>query len=146
MKKNLKFIVLALVIIGVVGLWQASVLRLKNQDRQAEQLIQESQNIDITFTFASDQQETIKYNLVPNSQENLLAITQATAKQANWAFESEDYGSLGVLVTKIKEQKNGQDNKYWQYYVNGQMPQVGADKYMPQVGEKIEWIFAESTF
>lgn len=146
MKKNLKFIVLVLVIIGVVGLWQTSVLRLKNQNRQTEQLIQQSQNIDITFTFASDQQEIIKYNLVPNNQENLLAITQATAKQANWTFESEDYGSLGVLVTKIKEQKNGQDNKYWQYYVNGQMPQVGADKYIPKSGEKIEWIFAESTF
>ena len=146
MKKNLKFLVLLLIIIGGVGLWQTSVWQNKKTAKQAEQLVQKSQSIDLTFQFSDSEQETIKYNIVPNTQENLFNITQAVARQANWDFDSKDYGELGKLVTKIKNQENGQEQKYWQYYVNGQMPQVGADKYVPQAGEKIEWRFAESKF
>jgi len=41
-------------------------------------------------------------------------------------------------------QENNQENKYWQYEVNGVQPQIGAGQYQLQAGERIEWKFAEA--
>ncbi|MFA6253568.1 MAG: DUF4430 domain-containing protein [Patescibacteria group bacterium] len=147
MKKNLKFLVLALLIIGVIGLWQSSVLQTKNkaQQQQARQE-QVNQKINITFVFADDKQKTIDYQLPENNTKNLFTITQEVASSQAWDLQYQDYGEMGYLVTKIDTLENGQDNKYWQYFVDDQMPQVSADKYIPKNGEEIKWTFAESTF
>lgn len=59
-------------------------------------------------------------------------------------LETKDYSSLGTLVTGIGGMKNGTNNAYWQYKVNGVMPQVGADVYVLKNGDKVEWYFAPS--
>lgn len=51
--------------------------------------------------------------------------------------ESQD-SSIGIFVTGIDETKN-QDNKYWMFYVDGQLAATGADQYTTKDGEKIEW-------
>lgn len=146
MKKNLKFIVLALFIIGAVGLWQASVLETKNKALEPNSQEQTQKNISLTFTFTADDNKTIDYPLLENNTKNLFAISQEIAGQENWDFQYKDYGEMGYLVTKINNIENGQDNRYWQYYVNGEQPQISADKYIPQSNEKIEWRYAESAF
>lgn len=147
MKKNLKFIVLALLIIGVIGLWQSSVLQTKN--KSLEQTLtreQVEQKINITFVFADDKQSTIDYQLAENNTKNLFTITEEVASSQAWDLQYKDYGEMGYLVTKIDTLENGQDNKYWQYFVDDQMPQVSTDKYIPKNGESIKWTFVESTF
>ena len=39
--------------------------------------------------------------------------------------------------------RNGQDDKYWQYWVNGEMPPVGAGRYQLSGKERVEWKFVE---
>jgi len=146
MKKNLKFIVLALFIIGAVGLWQASVLQTKNKALESIQQEKVQKNISLTFTFTDTDTKTIEYPLLENNTKNLFAISQEIAGQQNWDFQYKDYGEMGYLVTKINNIENGQDNKYWQYFVNDEQPQVSADKYLPKSGEKIEWRYAGSDF
>ena len=41
---------------------------------------------------------------------------------------------------------NGTDEKYWQYLVDGIMPQIGADQYILKDGESIEWNFEKSAY
>lgn len=55
-----------------------------------------------------------------------------------------EYAGLGTLVTGINGEENGIDNKYWQYKVNGVMPQIGADAYILKDGDVVEWFFALS--
>ena len=64
---------------------------------------------------------------------------------ANWGvlFLSE---GMGVLVENIDGVKNGTENKYWQYWVNGELPMVAADKKEVENGNKIEWKFAPVSF
>ncbi len=57
-----------------------------------------------------------------------------------------NYQDLGVLVVGLGALINGQDNKYWHYFVNGDLPLVGADKYVFQDGDLIEWKFIPSQF
>lgn len=46
--------------------------------------------------------------------------------------------SIGVFVTSINDTPN-QDNKYWMFYVDGNLASTSADQYKTKDGEKIEW-------
>jgi len=59
-------------------------------------------------------------------------------------LSTKDYTGLGVLIDSIGELKNGTGGKYWQYRVNGVMPQVGAGAYVLKNGDSVEWFFAAS--
>jgi hypothetical protein len=47
----------------------------------------------------------------------------------------------GPFVESINGIKGGTDNKYWSYYVDGQMASVGAGEYVTKGGEDIVWKF-----
>lgn len=47
----------------------------------------------------------------------------------------------GPYVDSVNGVVGGTDGKYWAFYVNGQMAQVGADAYVTKTGDKIEWKF-----
>lgn len=59
---------------------------------------------------------------------------------------TKEYSGLGVLVESIGGKTNGANDEYWQYKVNGVMPQVGADKLEVKNGDAIEWYFDKSEF
>ena len=50
---------------------------------------------------------------------------------------SED-SSIGAFVTKIDDFEN-KDDKYWMFYVNGDLATLGADQFQTKDGQKIEW-------
>ncbi|MBU4339233.1 DUF4430 domain-containing protein [Patescibacteria group bacterium] len=51
--------------------------------------------------------------------------------------------SYGVFVESIAGVKNGDDGKYWQYYVNDKLGEVAADKKEVKAGDKVEWRFED---
>lgn len=53
---------------------------------------------------------------------------------------------IGVLVEAVGGIEGGKDNKYWMYYVNGELPMVSADKNYLKAGDKVEFKFEESKF
>lgn len=55
-----------------------------------------------------------------------------------------EYAGLGALVESIGDKTNGTNGKYWQYRINGVMPQIGADALTVQDEDVIEWYFTES--
>lgn len=57
---------------------------------------------------------------------------------------TKEYTGMGTLVTSMHGQTNGVQDKYWQYKVNGVMPQIGADKFVPKEGDRVEWSFGAS--
>lgn len=65
--------------------------------------------------------------------------------QQNLNLETKEY-DLGIMIEAIGEQENGQQGKYWLYYVNGQMPQVSADKTALQSADQVEFKFEKSDF
>ncbi len=50
----------------------------------------------------------------------------------------------GVLVTSIGGDANGQGNRYWQFWVDGQYARAGADHVVLHDGAFIEWRFVPS--
>src|SRR5690606_2087024 len=49
--------------------------------------------------------------------------------------------SFGEFVDSINGVKGGDGGKYWIFYVNGEVAQVGAGEYKTKDGDKIEWRF-----
>ena len=86
--------------------------------------------------------EVVTYNSVPvGVGENVFQATETLAKNNNLAFEHKTYEGLGTLIEKIDTKKNGMDDRYWQYWVNNQKPEVGAGLYTLQSGDLVEWKF-----
>ncbi len=54
---------------------------------------------------------------------------------------TKEYSGLGTLVESMGGNTNGTNDQYWQYKVNGIMPQIGADKLEVKSGDTIEWYF-----
>lgn len=48
---------------------------------------------------------------------------------------------FGVLIDSIDGIESGTDNKWWQYYINGELGPVAADKQELKGGDKVEWRF-----
>ncbi|MDD5032215.1 MAG: DUF4430 domain-containing protein [Patescibacteria group bacterium] len=65
--------------------------------------------------------------------------------QANIFLQTEMY-NFGIFIEMIGDKKNGQDGKYWTYYVNGNFAPVAADKFKLKAGDRIEWKFGKSSF
>ena len=83
---------------------------------------------------------------VPISEhETLLALLQELDHQdPSVHLKVEEYSGLGALVVAMGSSTNSTDKQYWQYKVNGILPQIGASGYQLKPGDKVEWYFGPS--
>jgi hypothetical protein len=72
-------------------------------------------------------------------------LLDKSSKQQNFTLKTKSYDA-GIFIEAIGDVENGQDGKYWMYYVNGQMPMVAADKQELIKGDKVEFKFEKSNF
>ncbi len=97
-----------------------------------------------------------KAALVVNDGSQVSQIFELEVGEQTTAFELlqksgleisyKEYEDMGVFVEAIGDKVNGDDGKYWLYYVNGEMPQVAVDKQAVNPGDKVEFRFEESPF
>jgi Domain of unknown function (DUF4430) len=67
---------------------------------------------------------------------------EAAASSANFTFKSEWYPNFrSHRVTEISGVRDGTDNRYWQYYVNGVYMGTGADLTAVSDGDVVRWEF-----
>lgn len=76
----------------------------------------------------------------------VFSLLEDLALKNHFQIETTYYDKMGVLVNSIDKINNGIDNKYWQYWVNEELPMIAADKMMPNGGDSIEWKFAPISF
>ena len=53
---------------------------------------------------------------------------------------------IGIFIEAIGDKENGQDGKYWLYYINEEMSMVSADNQELKPGDKVEFKFEKSPF
>jgi len=53
---------------------------------------------------------------------------------------------IGVFIQAIGDKENGENGKYWLYYINGEMSQLAAEKQLLNMGDKVEFKFEKSPF
>ncbi len=72
-------------------------------------------------------------------------LLQKKTQELNINLKTQNY-DLGVFIEAIGDKENGTDGQYWLYYVNGEMPQVAADKQIIKTGDNVEFKFEKSPF
>jgi len=157
-KKNISF-KLALVIIGiftiVVGYFVQRNFSLTQQEInnlvQGEISIQEDASKKIRekrVTYIVDKGNGIinSFKISPSKNSTVFSLLEELSQRESFKIEFTIYQGMGVLVKSIDGVENGTDNKYWQYWVNGELPMVAADKKEVKSGDKIEWKFESTPF
>ena len=97
--------------------------------------------------------------LIINSGEENLQTFESEFNQGITAFDllknkTEESGltletkvyDFGILIETIGDKKNGDEGKYWLYYINNEMPMVAANKQELNPGDKVEFKFEKSSF
>ncbi len=73
--------------------------------------------------------------------ETMLQLLENQSKAATLNFTTKSYAGLGKIVETIGRKTNGEDGKYWQYWVNNQYVPVGAESYVIKPGDVTMWKF-----
>ncbi|MDP3953259.1 MAG: DUF4430 domain-containing protein [bacterium] len=136
-KKLTNILILAALVVGaLVFLWYRGIA-----PDLRERVGQNTGLVDISFDFGEGNVLIVEdVNFTEGT--DLFEFTEQIARASDLAFDFEDYGDLGILITTIGPKENGQDGgKYWQYLVNGEYAQVGASMYILQEGDEVEWLF-----
>jgi hypothetical protein len=85
---------------------------------------------------------TIEDNLVAYNDDTVFSLLERSSSRNVFSIEYTYYEQFdSILIDSINNDENGKDGKYWQYYVNGDIPMIGADKYSISNGDYIEWTF-----
>ncbi|EMR74105.1 hypothetical protein MBGDN05_00067 [Thermoplasmatales archaeon SCGC AB-539-N05] len=84
----------------------------------------------------------VKDNIFAYDGDTVFSILEEISERNDVSLEFTYYEQFdSILIDSIGNNQNGNDGKYWQYYVNGDIPMVGCDKYNVSNGDCIEWRF-----
>lgn len=152
MKNYLKIIIFLGIVTGIVIITALMVFPDKvNQLIFKEEIatIKESsqENIEQKVVLIIDDSEGTPKTFEAEFKEGMTAfdLLKNEMEKINTTLKTKTY-DIGVFIEVIGDKENGQDGKYWLYYVNGEMPMVAADKYELKIGDKVEFKFEKSPF
>jgi hypothetical protein len=141
-KSILLFAGITIIIIALIWLlFSDKNSQIKQQDNQISQ--ENAKQVELIIDNGEGSPEIFQTRLEKDM--SVFDLLKNEAEVSNIPFESKNYDS-GVFIEGIGDKKNGETEKYWLYYVNGQMPMVSADKYLLKAGDKVEFKFEKSTF
>ena len=81
----------------------------------------------------------------PDGKTSLFDLMKTAFEQEDIVFDHKNYSTMGELVTQIGLKKNGEENKYWQFWVNDEYAKVGVSAYIVEAGDKIKWKFTNDS-
>ena len=85
---------------------------------------------------------TISDNLVAYKGDTAFSLLERCSVKNGFSLKSTYYAQFdSTLIDSINNAVGGTNGKYWQYYVNGELPNIGADKCMITNGDSLLWSF-----
>jgi hypothetical protein len=90
---------------------------------------------------------TIEYLNITTTNDTVFDLLIECSIRKNFTVTHVHYLSFDAeFVTSINGTYNGQDSKYWQYYVNGLYGEIASDKKKINNNDTVEWRFERSKF
>lgn len=87
---------------------------------------------------AVETQTRTRTEIAYTAKPGITSLEQLQDEADNVVVKDSEYGAY---VDSIEGHVGGTDGKYWSFYVDGVMSDVGADSYTQQGGEEILWKF-----
>lgn|SRR5680860_429916 len=89
---------------------------------------------------------SVTLKIIANEDDISRESTVFDISKENVTVEYNNNYDFGVFIESINGIKNGDDGKYWQYYINGKLGDVAVDKKNLEAGDEVEWRFEEVPF
>lgn len=143
--KNTKiFLRVSLIIIAVLIL--AIFLQYKTSWKVTSEAIENTQiqKIEVLISIEENEISNLKAIKIDSGKTAFDALLKFT-EENNIIIETKEY-EVGIFIESIGGVKNGQDGKYWMYYINGKLASVSADKQKISDGDKIVFKFEKSPY
>lgn len=139
MPKKTSLLPVALAVLLLISL---SFIGSSTQISQQNDLwLSQNDSTSVTVIFQSDEW-TYKEHVIALPDDTAYSITKRVLNSNQITFQTtyyEEYDS--VLVDSINGIINGENNAYWQYWIDGELPMVGANNYKINNGQTVEWLF-----
>ncbi len=101
----------------------------------------------VKITLKGDDWEITDFYIVNMEKNNAFVVLKDVCRRNNLKFNYTYYESFdSSLVDSIGPDINGDGGKYWQFWVNEELPMVGADKFILKNGDSILWDYEILTF
>lgn len=155
-KINLKKLIFGIIIVlAAVIVLLAIGMKGASQDKPAvtpsasnpaiNQKSEEQKNNPVEYVFDKGTGEKISYKIIPEA--GSLSVFDALKKLADenkFELKYNNNYSFGVFIESIMGIENGKKigEKYWQYWINGKLGEVAADKKEIKAGDEVEWKYA----
>lgn len=147
-----KITILLIIVIGIaiIGGWlvfssQVDKFLFPEEIETPQENIQEEVKEEVISII--DYGEGLPQTLTSEFEEGMTAfdLLKNKTEELNISLKTKTY-DMGIFIEAIGEKENGQDEKYWMYYVNEEMPMVAVNKYEIKPGDKVEFKFEKSPF
>jgi len=143
MKKNILITIAAIILIIFGGL---SIYNSQNKPAQKStenNIANQGNEVNLVIDYGNGSQKA----LTTSYTEGMTAfdLLKSEAEKENLTLKTKSYDT-GVFIEAIGDIENGQDGKYWLYYVNKEMPQVAAYKQNIKTADVVEFKFEKSPF
>ncbi len=142
MTKNTYIIIIGLIVIVIFGSW----LALSNNNSDTDNVVLETAEKQATLAIDYGDREPEIFQIDFAEGTTVFDALKNKAEELGLNLKTKTYEGMGVFIEAIGDKENGQDGKYWLYYVNGEMPMESADKMIIELGDKIEFKFEKSSF
>lgn len=145
MKKVNIFLGIGIGIIIIIGGWM--IFSQEEIIPEEKEVFQEQEKIkkEVVLVIDDGEKEPKTFETEFNQGMTAFGLLKEKVEELGLILRTKTY-DIGVLIEAIGDKENGQDGKYWMYYVNGEMPMVAADKKEVKPGDKIEFKFEKSPF
>jgi len=142
-------IIVIIVAAVVIGIWffldtPEKSYYFKNESLQ--KVIEERTKEEVFMVIDTGEGNSSDYKTEFEEGMTVFDLLKKGTSELNLSLKAEAYEDMGIFIEAIGEKENGQDRKYWMYYINDQMPLVAADKYEIKPGDEVEFKFEKSPF
>lgn len=141
-----KIIILIGVAIIITAIWLVFSEKI-NQSIFPEEIQTPPEEIREEVVLVIDYGEGSPQTFEVEFKEGLTAfdLLKNKAEELEILLKTKTY-DMGIFIEAIGNKENGQDGKYWMYYVNDELPMVAADQQAIKAGDKVEFKFEKSPF
>ena len=138
---------LVLGIIMFIGVWLLFFQEFNQPASigQVEVEIEQGVKQELTLVINNGEEDAETYISEFNQGITAFDLLENKAEESGLTLETKVY-DFGILIETIGDKKNGDEGKYWLYYINDEMPMVAADKQELNPGDKVEFKFEKSSF
>jgi hypothetical protein len=147
MKINKKYHALSAIVVLAVAagvFWYTDEVSAPTLPARAVPQTQQAAPQPAQVTLTIDGLYSAKPVAITQGQTVLSVLQMLDAQDPQLQLVTKEYAGLGTLIVGMRGVTNGIGKKYWQYKVNGVMPQVGAGQLQLKDGDSVDWFFDSS--